>query len=556
MTSEVIQSLYDYCVDVLVQQMTDSPETFSCPNTNSAEGRALAREYYRRQHMSWCPRMLYNCLFRLTCVGEVLRSRANKNYTNIRRDILKYQASLERAEKKQDPKHKQTIFHAARNNVDVWSMHRDSPSQDPVLNPVPMPVEVPVVDEFAPLTCAIRKPLPTKDNDDGRVVCKRGCLFSDGRLDLCKQVVGDRWIRNVMDALESNEGVKHFLLGNNITGPVGCRVIANFIRQHCPDIETWYLAGNMIDGDSVQVLVDAWLGEGCGPKAVWLKRNPLRVDGAHHVARLVRECKTLEVLDLCNTALTDEGAEAVFEACIDSDSMRVLYLDANGLGSRASRAFAKYLRARAARGKPSMTHVYMCMNPLMDSVIDIAEALQNTIGLRCLSLASVRMTTIGLQSLLEALLKSPLRYTLEVFDVGYYKSTADMGELPNSLKDEAATLIANTGWAFKMRALIVLDLTLTHMTYKGLEILADALCAPTKTREDSRLCRVAATQVRFKSLDDRLRAQSALERLEAADTRAILANYGCSMQEFRKTLLNRIRHTERVDHIASMYRNN
>ena len=48
----------------------------------------------------------------------------------------------------------------------------------------------------------------------------RGVLYDDQRMDLCKQVLGPLNINRLMEALQKNEFVRHFLLGNNIIGKV------------------------------------------------------------------------------------------------------------------------------------------------------------------------------------------------------------------------------------------------------------------------------------------------------------------------------------------------
>jgi len=77
-----------------------------------------------------------------------------------------------------------------------------------------------------------------------------------------------------MANLEKNTFVRHFLLGNNMIGPVGARKISDFVRKHPNNIETWYLAGNCIDLASLYRLVSAWITS-TAITNIWLKRNPL-----------------------------------------------------------------------------------------------------------------------------------------------------------------------------------------------------------------------------------------------------------------------------------------
>ena len=61
------------------------------------------------------------------------------------------------------------------------------------------------------------------------------------------RVLGPPDIAQLMMSLESNTFVRHFLLGNNTIGPVGTRLISEFMLAHPDRMETWYFAGNCFD---------------------------------------------------------------------------------------------------------------------------------------------------------------------------------------------------------------------------------------------------------------------------------------------------------------------
>jgi hypothetical protein len=123
---------------------------------------------------------------------------------------------------------------------------------DVIVNPVPMPVEVAPLPELQPFFDFLR------ENKNESLSFMRGTIFNDGRMDLCKQVVAQDWIQNLMDSLVNNQHIKHFLLGNNIVDFTGARAIANFINNpHQSQIETWYLAGNRIDANGIELISQA-----------------------------------------------------------------------------------------------------------------------------------------------------------------------------------------------------------------------------------------------------------------------------------------------------------
>ena len=75
---------------------------------------------------------------------------------------------------------------------------------------------------------------------------KRGIVYSDGRLDLCKQGLGTA-VPMITKALEKNDKIQHFLIGNDVVGRSGAEAIGKMVSERSP--ETLYLAGNELDGE-------------------------------------------------------------------------------------------------------------------------------------------------------------------------------------------------------------------------------------------------------------------------------------------------------------------
>jgi len=139
----------------------------------------------------------------------------------------------------------------------------------------------------------------------------KGVIYEDGRMDLCKMVVGPLHIADLVESLRTNMFVKHFLLGNNIIGPIGARQIAAFIKDFPERMDTWYLAGNCIYGISLSLLVDAFITSPAVTN-IWLKRNPLGSNAASDLFRLITETPNLRTLDLDQTKLSDAGVAELF----------------------------------------------------------------------------------------------------------------------------------------------------------------------------------------------------------------------------------------------------
>jgi hypothetical protein len=271
---------------------------------------------------------------------------------------------------------------------------------------------------------------------------KKGVVYADGRMDLCKMVVGPDHIWNLMDSLRSNEFVRHFLLGNNIIGPVGAEAIANFIRELPDRMDTWYLAGNCIDGASFKILVDALVGSAAVTN-VWLKRNPLGPGAAHDVFRLITETKNLRTLDLDQTELGNRGVADLFNELAAYSGpegsklpLRNIYLNGNGISTEAAAAIGSFLQSPHC----GLTSLYISANPLGNNGIEaLAAALPHAPYLTRLSVQSVGVSTEGAIALCKAAAGHP---GLRSLDIGQGYATEDLKQAYNYIDDGAVPAIS------------------------------------------------------------------------------------------------------------------
>lgn len=320
---------------------------------------------------------------------------------------------------------------------------------------IPMPVQVSPAEDLAPFLGHLSKggTHMIQDNVDGKTLdegkgepyygvqgaeFQRGVLYEDGRMDLCKMVVGPDHIWRLMDSLRENTFVRHFLLGNNIVGPSGARAIANFIRELPDRMDTWYLAGNCIDGAGFKDLVDAMVGSPAVTN-IWLKRNPLGPGAADDLYRLITGVKNLRTLDLDQTELGDEGAARLFSLLASHKGnegeetlpLRNLYLNGNGMSTKAAEALSRFLVSPHC----GVTSVYLSCNPLGDEGCQaLASVLPQAPHLARLLLQSVGASTQGAVALCEALAGHP---SLRTLDLGQAYATEDLSQAYNYVEDDA-----------------------------------------------------------------------------------------------------------------------
>ena len=271
---------------------------------------------------------------------------------------------------------------------------------------------------------------------------RKGVVYEDGRMDLCKMVVGPDHIWRLMHSLRGNVFVRHFLLGNNIIGPSGAQAIANFINDFPDRMDTWYLAGNCIDGPSFKILVDA-LVKSPVVTNIWLKRNPLSPSAAHDVFRLITETENLRTLDLDQTELGDRGVADLFTKLAAYQApegtklpLRHIYLNGNGISIKAATAIGQFLQSPHC----GITSWYMSNNPLGNQGAQaLASALPKAPYLTRLLLQSVGVSTQGAIALCEALAGHA---GIRVLDLGQAYATEDLGQAYNYIEDEALAAIS------------------------------------------------------------------------------------------------------------------
>lgn len=261
---------------------------------------------------------------------------------------------------------------------------------------------------------------------------RKGVVYEDGRMDLCKMVVGPDHIWRLMDSLRANRFVRHFLLGNNIIGPSGARAIAEFVAELPDRMDTWYLAGNCISATGLRVLVDA-LVRSPAVTSVWLKRNPLGADAAHDVFRLITGAPNLHTLDVDQTELGDRGVAQLFTELaayrppVEGAKLplRNIYLNGNGISHGAGAAIASFLRSPHC----GLSSIYMSLNPLgNDGACVLAEALPSAPQLTRLIVQSVGVSTQGAAALCSALSGHA---GIRTFDLGQAYATEDLGQAYN-----------------------------------------------------------------------------------------------------------------------------
>ena len=325
--------------------------------------------------------------------------------------------------------------HSAKVSKQVWEELLNRPLSDEVLRPKPRPVLPCSLEDLQPLLDF----LSNNTKPGIQTPFTKGTIVPDGRLDLCKQVVGPKGIAPLLDSMKGNEHVSRLLLGNNIIGNYGAVEIAKAIATHSiPNMDVWYLGGNEFDEKGISEIANA-LENDKFVVALWLKLNPVGPLGSAALAKMLRVNTHLVTLDLVNTGILDEGFISIIDALQESPSnvLRHFYAGSNGLTARSGERLRDFFVSGANR----METLYISTNRLGDvGLIEISKGIRSDRYLKVFSVASNRITQVGLAPFVDALIES--KHPLDLLDLAYPKNTAALGELGNSIGDEGAALLA------------------------------------------------------------------------------------------------------------------
>lgn len=365
-------------------------------------------------------------------------------------------------------KHEMKVKKGSRNPDNLQELLA-APLHDTVVNPTPEPVEVATYQEMQHLHEYLRGIQQCAgDQTEGQRVFPKGALCADGRLDLCKQVIGPNGVLDlekslVIDGTSGDPKVKSLLLGNNIAGSKLGEAVSRMIKNKSTNIKIWYIAGNNLDAEGISPVMEA-LEHDQYVEQLWLKRNPLKIPGGFAMQKMLSVNNYLKVLDLTNVGLLDEGVAAVCSAISSNphSTLSVLYLSSNGMRCKGLTHVISMLKVR------KMYQIGLACNRLGDEGASmLCEVLDR---IEDLELSSCGIGYKGVEAISAVLAGNT---TLKVLDLGFLKSTNALFEVPNAMGNKGAVALA--GALKKNRTLVSLDVLHNGIYQVGVVALAEAL---------------------------------------------------------------------------------
>ena len=254
---------------------------------------------------------------------------------------------------------------------------------------------------------------------------------------------------------------------------------------------------------------------------------------------MLKKNQTLQVLDLHNVACFDQGVEFLFNGLKENRSLDILYLDANGITPQGAKYIAEYFDHLVTNDLKGLGTLYCGINRLDDEgTIVLANSLKNYKHLQRLNLGSNRISHIGADAIFDALVNHE---NLIVLDMGMYKSTYDLKELPNNLGDQSVPGICR--FIENNKSVKILNLNNNNISVQGLEAIANSL--------DSNHCILSIVYEQY-GLEIPLDLR---QRFIAIMKRNVNESMGISLGEFNGKHARYLKHGNMINFIDSIYRN-
>lgn len=426
---------------------------------------------------------------------------------------------------------------------------------------IPMPVKIGSKEDFAPIFgfLAQDKLIHQEDVEVGTrgyellwgnptLEFDRGIVYEDGRLDLCKMVVGPTHIGKLMESLENNHKIRHFLLGNNAISTTGAKNIAEFIHKHPNRMETWYLAGCHITRHGLSLLAPSML-KSTSITNLWFKRNPFGPNSSQILAELVLKTQNLRTLDLETTELGNEGVHQFITFITGKpSSLRHLYLNANGIGEKACASIGNYL----SHPNCLLESLFLSTNPVGDAGLQaLAPGLSKSKTLKRFTCASSGLTSRGLAYFADTVTSKDATVPLMTLDLGASQTTIAHGLKYNYFDDACVTSLKKL---MLLPSLRYLDLGRCAFSAQGLESLHD-------TATTSNLVFFNVQRVQIQDSNSNSETGIAVKTCSLALRNALAENqakYYPHVKDYATFLTSHdfrfLRNTEDVRKIDSMYR--
>lgn len=427
------------------------------------------------------------------------------------------------------------------------------PVSDQILHPTATIIEDPSLSVLMSSINPLIHELKSLTNPIDTVVCEKGTIYPDGRLDLCFQNLDVTELQKILEALGfhlQNKGfIKHILLGNNNIGDEGAKILAEFIAQDIY-IRTWYICACNITHKGIEYICDAIKDSNC-VESLWLKRNPLSPTGIKFIGDMLKVNRSITLIDLCNTAMLDEGCEYLFDSLNENKIVESLYIGSCGITQIGAKNIALYFDRLKHNDEIRIKNLYIDVNRLDDQGVEILCKSLCSYPLERFSVGSNRLSDIGIKKILDTFVDSK---SLIFLDIGSCKATIKVYELPNNPGDLGVGYIVK--FLRNNRSVQIFNARHVGITSSGFGAMYQLMNSTSSVYDgdipmNNKIMKIFIDQAGVKI--NSVHSIGITEYIKSITTRNIATVYECTEKDFNQRHAGWICHGPLIKYVGSQY---
>lgn len=163
-------------------------------------------------------------------------------------------------------------------------------------------------------------------------------------LDLAHTSLSEKHAEILINGMCKNEFMKSFIVGGNYLGKECCAAVSNLLKEN-RSLEILDLGGSDIDHEGARILAEGLLTNSGSLTTLDLGGNHIGNEGAKAFGEVLKRChQNFNLLDLVSNDITEIGAHHLAEAVKECENLGKLRLNSNKIGDTGALHFAAAIR--------------------------------------------------------------------------------------------------------------------------------------------------------------------------------------------------------------------
>ena len=231
-------------------------------------------------------------------------------------------------------------------------------------------------------------------------ITNQGSIFDIHTLDISKHSISSEQFSFFLSYVQDSkywENIWIISITEFIIRDDGAKALADGLRN-CHSLQTLNLEDNNISDDGANALADC-LRNCHSLQTLNLEDNEISADGAEALADCLSNCHSLKTLNLACNGISDDGAKALADCLKNCHTLQILNFEMTNISDSGTKALADCLR-----NCHSLQTLNLACNEISDDGAEaLADCLRNCHSLQTLNLASNEISDDGAKALANCL---------------------------------------------------------------------------------------------------------------------------------------------------------